>query len=152
MSDELQDLYQELILDHNRHPLNLREMPDATRSVEADNPLCGDQLRLYVRIEGDRIADISFQGQGCAISMASASLLTERLKGASVDEARALFDQVHRALTAAEDTPVDEDVLGKLAALVGVRRYPMRVKCATLSWHAMRAALEPDAPDWVSTE
>jgi nitrogen fixation NifU-like protein len=151
MNADLADLYQELILDHNRHPNNFRDMPNATRSVEADNPLCGDRLRLFVRLEGDRIADISFQGSGCAISVASASLLTERLMGATRAEAEALFEAVHELLTA-EHPPADEVALDKLMALAGVRRYPMRVKCATLSWHALRAALQSESSDRVSTE
>jgi nitrogen fixation NifU-like protein len=148
---DLGDLYQELILDHCRHPRNFRAMPDATRSVEGDNPLCGDRLRLYVRLDGERIADISFQGSGCAISVASASLLTERLNGATVAEANALFRTVHRLLTTL-DSEVDEAALGELAALAGVRQYPMRVKCATLSWHALKAALHEEAPAHVSTD
>jgi len=150
-SDDLRDLYQELILDHSRHPSNFRTMPDATRSVEADNPLCGDHLRLYVRLEGARITDISFQGSGCAISMASASLLTERLKGETVAEAGALFETVHRLLTEQRGTD-DEAHLGKLEALSGVRQFPMRVKCATLSWHALKAALNDETTGQVSTE
>ena len=119
MSDEygdLRDLYQELILDHSRHPSNFRAMPDATRSVEGDNPLCGDHLRLFVRLQGERIADISFEGSGCAISVASASLLTERIKGTTVAEAEALFHRVHRLLTM-EEAATDEAELGELAAL-----------------------------------
>jgi nitrogen fixation NifU-like protein len=154
MSDdygELRDLYQELILDHSRHPSNFRAMPDATRSVEGDNPLCGDHLRLYVRLRGERIADISFQGSGCAISVASASLLTKRVQGKTVAEAEALFQRVRRMLTTEEEA-ADEPALGELEALSGVRQFPMRVKCATLSWHALRAALQGEATDQVSTE
>jgi nitrogen fixation NifU-like protein len=154
MSDdygELRDLYQELILDHSRHPSNFRAMPDATRSVEGDNPLCGDHLRLYVRLQGERIADISFQGSGCAISVASASLLTKRVQGKTVAEAEALFQRVRRMLTTEEEA-ADEAALGELEALSGVRQFPMRVKCATLSWHALRAALQGEATDQVSTE
>lgn len=151
MSREMDDLYQEIILDHNRRPQNFRRMTDATRTIEADNPLCGDRLELYLRIEGDRIVDISFQGSGCAISVASASLLTERLKGASLTEAEALFERVHTVLTE-EHPEADEAELGDLAALAGVRKYPMRVKCATLSWHALHAALHDDAPGRVHTE
>ena len=148
---DLRDLYQELILDHSRHPSNHRAMPDATRSVEGDNPLCGDHLRLFVRLEGERIADISFEGSGCAISVASASLLTERIKGTTVAEAEALFRRVHRLLTTEEEA-TDEAALGGLEALAGVRQFPMRVKCATLSWHALRAALRDEATEQVSTE
>ncbi len=150
MSDGLEDLYEEIILDHNRHPANFRPMPEANRVVEADNPLCGDRLDLFLRIEGDRIADISFQGSGCAISTASASMLTKRLKGATLEDAARLFAAVHGVLT--EDRPQDElEALGELASLAGVRRYPMRVKCATLSWHALQAALQ-GGPGEVRTE
>jgi nitrogen fixation NifU-like protein len=149
--NELEDLYQELILDHNRHPANFRPMADANRAIEADNPLCGDRLTLYLKIDGDRIADISFQGSGCAISVASASMLTQRLKGATLTEAEALFRAVHAVLTE-EHAAADEEALGNLAALAGVRRYPMRVKCAPLSWHALKAALSGEAADYVSTE
>jgi len=152
MSSELEELYKEVILDHSRHPRNFREMPAATRMVEGRNPLCGDVLRLYIKLEGDRIEDLSFQGRGCAISLASASLLTERLKGASIEEGVQLFEAVHEMLT--DDTPAAEDIppLGKLASLAGVHKYPMRIKCATLSWHALRAALESDHPQPVTTE
>ncbi|MGD2082558.1 MAG: SUF system NifU family Fe-S cluster assembly protein [Chromatiales bacterium] len=155
MSEGLEDLYQEIILDHNRHPANFRPMADATRRVEADNPLCGDRLEIFLKLEGDRIVDVSFQGSGCAISVASASLLTQRLKGATVEEAERLFETVHAALTgehAEADQAVDWEALGDLAALAGVRRYPMRVKCATLSWHALKAALEGRDDEWVTTE
>jgi nitrogen fixation NifU-like protein len=154
MSDDygdLRDLYQELILDHSRHPANFRAMPEATRSVEGDNPLCGDPLRLYVRFQGERIADISVEGSGCAISVASASLLTERVKGKTVAAPEALFHRVHRMLTG-EVQAADEAELGELAARAGVRPFPMRVKCATLSWHALRAALQGEATEQVSTE
>lgn len=153
MTDELDDLYQEIILDHNRHPANFRPMAAADRTVEADNPLCGDRLTLYLKLDGERIADLSFQGSGCAISVASASLLTERLKGATVAEAQALFATMHGVLTGAIDDADTTEALGSLAALAGVRRYPMRVKCATLSWHALKAALGAEgAADIVSTE
>jgi nitrogen fixation NifU-like protein len=151
LSDELEDLYQEILLDHNRHPLNFRPMAGADRVVEADNPLCGDRLTLFVKLEGECIADISFEGSGCAISVASASMLTQRLKGATVAEAQRLFAQVHAVLTEPE-AAADEASLGELAALAGVRRYPMRVKCATLSWHALKAALDPGGDGLVTTE
>jgi nitrogen fixation NifU-like protein len=151
LTTELEDLYQEIILDHNRHPENFRPMADADRVVQADNPLCGDRLTLFLKVEGGRIKDISFQGSGCAISVASASMLTERLKGARVEEAQRLFASLHAALTDA-DPAVDADELGSLAALAGVRRYPMRVKCATLSWHALKAALEGGGRGLVTTE
>ena len=151
MSGELEELYKEVILDHNRHPRNFRAMPAATRTVEGHNPLCGDTLRLYLKLDGDHIEDVSFQGRGCAISVASASLLTERLKGCTVQEAEQLIEAVHDALTSdkpATDTPM----LGKLASLAGVRKYPMRIKCATLSWHTLKAALRSDHPEPVTTE
>ena len=152
MSSELEDLYQEIILDHNRKPANFRTMDDATATIDADNPLCGDRLQLYLKIDGDKIADISFQGSGCAISVASASMLTERLKGATVAEAERLFHAVHAVLTDADPgAEPDLDSLGNLAALSGVRRYPMRIKCATLSWHALHAALQGTS-DAVTTE
>ena len=151
MSGELEELYKEVILDHNRHPRNFREMPAATRTVEGHNPLCGDILRLYLKLDGDRIEDISFQGRGCAISVASASLLTERLKGGTVDEAERLIGAVHDVLTS-DQPAADTTSLGKLASLAGVRKYPMRVKCATLSWHTLKTALRSDHPAPVTTE
>jgi nitrogen fixation NifU-like protein len=150
MNSELRDLYQEIILDHNRHPRNFAAMGDASRQVEADNPLCGDRLRLYVKLEAGRIADISFQGTGCAISMASASMLTERVKGATVQEAEAMVAAVHDLLTG-EPPPEPTKELGELEALAGVRKYPMRVKCATLGWHALKSALGGEPPPAVVT-
>ena len=148
---DLQELYQEVILEHNRHPRNFRTMTDASSSIMADNPVCGDWLQLYLKVEADRITDISFEGSGCAISMASVSLLTERLKGETVQEALRLFTAVHDLLTCEhhQDTKIS---LGDLEVLEGVCNYPMRVKCATLSWHALRAALEEEPPPTVSTE
>jgi nitrogen fixation NifU-like protein len=137
---ELNDLYQELILDHKRHPRNFRDMPDATRAVDGHNPLCGDQLRLFVKIVDGRVEDVSFIGIGCAISMASASMLTETVKGRTVDEAQRLFADVHDLLTSPHPQ-TDPAELGNLGALAGVHEYPMRVKCATLSWHTLDTAL-----------
>lgn len=145
MNGDLRELYQEIILDHNRRPRHLHAIADASRRVAADNPLCGDQLQLYLKLEADRIVDISFEGSGCAISIASASMLTERLKGKTVQEAAALFETVHDLFTRQPPPDVTED-LGELGALAGVRRYPMRVKCATLSWHALKAALSDEPP------
>jgi nitrogen fixation NifU-like protein len=149
MSD-LNDLYQEVILDHNRRPHNFRaiERPDAKQ--EGYNPLCGDRLTLYLTLDGDVIKDVAFQGSGCAISKASASLMTDALKGKTVPEARELFEQFHAMITSDPDTPAAD--LGKLSVLAGVREYPTRVKCASLAWHTMKAAVahETDAP--VSTE
>ena len=151
MNAELEDLYQEIILDHNRNPANFRPMEDASRRIEADNPLCGDRLELFLKLKDDRIDDISFQGNGGAISVASASLLTERLKGATLADAAHWFETMHDLLTS--DAPeFNETELGNLAALAGVRRYPMRVKCATLSWHALKAALTGDEDGSVTTE
>jgi nitrogen fixation NifU-like protein len=138
---ELTDLYQELILDHNRRPRNYGAMTDATDTARGDNPLCGDKLTLYLRRDGDRIAAVSFEGSGCAISKASASLMTEAVTGRTTREAQALFDRVHALITGAPD-PGDPSVsLGKLEVLSGVREFPMRVKCASLAWHTLRAAL-----------
>ncbi len=142
---ELSDLYQELILDHNRRPRNYGALPDADHTAKGYNPLCGDKLTIYAKLDGDRISGLSFEGSGCAISKASASLLTDAVKGKTVEEAGALFSRVHAMLT----TPVGKDVpeadlesMGKLAALSGVREFPVRVKCASLAWHTLKAALE----------
>jgi nitrogen fixation protein NifU and related proteins len=149
MSD-LRDLYQEVILDHNRHPRNFGPLPAANHRAEGNNPLCGDRVTVYLDVAGDRIRDLSFEGAGCAISTASASLMTEALKGRSVEEARQLFHGFHELVTQGKE---GED-LGKLAVFTGVREYPMRVKCATLAWHTLLAALDAnDAEDQsVSTE
>jgi nitrogen fixation protein NifU and related proteins len=136
---ELSDLYQEVILDHNRRPRNFRVIDQASRQQEGYNPLCGDRLTLYVTLDGDRISDLAFQGSGCAISKASASLMTETLKGKTVDEARELFEKFHDMVTSSPDTEAED--LGKLSVLSGVREYPTRVKCASLAWHTVRAAL-----------
>ncbi len=150
--NELQDLYREVILDHNRRPRNFGELEDADRIVEGVNPLCGDRMTLYVKLNGDTVQDIRFKGTGCAISVASSSLMTERVKGASLQDTLALFKKVHDMLTAAEfDESANIEELDKLAALSGVRAYPTRVKCATLAWHALRNALT-GTHDEVSTE
>jgi nitrogen fixation NifU-like protein len=144
--NDLRDLYQEVILDHNRRPRNFGPLPAANHQAEGNNPLCGDRVTVYVDVEEDRIRDVSFEGAGCAISTASASLMTEALKGRSVEEARQLFHGFHGLVTKG-----DEDDLGKLAVFTGVREYPMRVKCATLAWHTFMAALDAkDQP--VTTE
>ena len=140
MSD-LTDLYQEVILDHNRRPRNFRALPDATRVANGHNPLCGDKLRLYLRLDGDRIADISFEGSGCAISKASASLMTDAVKGQTIDDATSLFDKFHSIVTTPIDQAIDEESVGKLAVLAGVREFPARVKSASLAWHTLKAAL-----------
>lgn len=139
MSD-LRDLYQEVILDHNRRPRNFGVLEDANRSADGYNPLCGDRLRVTARVEDDRIADVRFQGSGCAISKASASVMTEVVKGKTVEEVDRLFERFHQMVTAPLGTPVAED-LGKLAVFAGVAEFPVRVKCASLAWHTLRAAL-----------
>lgn len=136
----LGELYQELILEHNRSPRNYREIPEADAHAEGNNPLCGDQVRVYVRLDGDRIEDVSFQGSGCAISRASASLMTGAVKGKTREEADALFDRFHGLVTGT--LPQSEAAtLGKLAAFAGVAEFPIRVKCASLPWHTLKAAL-----------
>ena len=149
---ELNDLYRDVILDHNRHPRNFGPLDPADASVEGFNPMCGDRLTLRLRMQDDTIGDIRFEGQGCAISTASASLMTEAVKGKTRTEAMQLFERVHHLLT--DDAAQVSDELGKLAALSGVREYPARVKCASLCWHTLSSALQAsgshDAP--VSTE
>jgi nitrogen fixation NifU-like protein len=141
MSD-LHDLYQEVILDHNKHPRNFRALPDATREAKGHNPLCGDRLVLQMKLDADRITDVSFLGSGCAISKASASLMTDAIKGRTLDEATALFEKFHTMVTTPMDQPVDEAAVGKLAVLAGVREFPARVKCASLAWHTLMAAIQ----------
>lgn len=150
--DDLQELYREVILDHNRTPRNFGELKDATRIIDGVNPLCGDKMTLYVKLHAGTIEDISFKGTGCAISVASSSLMTERVKGRTVTETLALFGQIHDLLTG-EHVHVHVEELDKLAALGGVREYPTRVKCASLAWHALKAAVADDeAKHNVSTE
>lgn len=146
----LRELYQEVILDHNRHPRNLGVLPDADRTAEGSNPLCGDKLSVFLKIDGDVISDIRFQGSGCAISKASASLMTDRVKGQTLAEVQRLFERFQAMVTTDTDQPRLED-FGKLSVLAGVRDYPMRVKCATLAWHTLRAAVDAET-DIVSTE
>jgi nitrogen fixation NifU-like protein len=141
MSD-LSELYQEVIIDHNKNPRNFKKLEGANRRAEGYNPLCGDQITVYLKLEDDVIKDIAFQGSGCAISKASASMMTASLKGRTEAEAAALFDKVHRMLTRKPESEVDEQELGKLAVLSGVCRFPARVKCASLSWHTLQAALK----------
>jgi len=150
---QLNDLYRDVILDHNRRPRNFGPLEAASATIEGFNPLCGDRLTLRLRLDDQSIGDIRFEGEGCAISTASASLMTEAVKGKTRGEALALFERVHRLLTE-DDAPIDED-LGKLAALSGVREFPARVKCASLCWHTLASALqapEPAALPAVSTE
>jgi len=144
----LEDLYQEVILDHSKRPRNFRQMADATGRVEGYNPLCGDKLALFVKLDGETVKDISFVGAGCAISTASASLMTESVKGKSRQEAVKLMERFHNLLTS--DKPPAGD-LGKLTVFSGVREFPARVKCATLAWHTLKSALTGEG-EVISTE
>ncbi len=146
---ELSELYQEVILDHNKTPRNFGKLETANRKAEGSNPLCGDKLTVFLELEGDRIVDISFVGSGCAISTASASIMTETLKGKRLEEAQRLFGDFH-ALVTGREAP-GSGSLGKLAVFHGVSEFPVRVKCATLAWHTFQAALE-DREEPVSTE
>ncbi len=151
MFEDLRDLYQEVIFDHNRNPRNFRVMDDANRKVDGFNPLCGDRLTLFLKIDPEHIIqDASFQGSGCAISTASVSLMTEIVKGKTEQEAEQLFQAFHE-MTTGQDENVNREAVGKLAVLAGVREYPARVKCATLAWHTLDAALKNQATS-VSTE
>jgi nitrogen fixation NifU-like protein len=144
------DLYQETILDHSKRPRNCHAMADANRKAEGYNPLCGDTLKLFLRVENDIVRDVSFMGSGCAISTASASLMTESLKGKTREEALKMLERFHDLLTT--DTPVTKE-LGKLVVFCGVRDYPARVKCATLAWHTLRSALNNvEIEETVTTE
>ncbi len=143
MSADLSELYQQVILDHNKRPRNRGKLPTANRVAHGDNPTCGDQCNVYLRLEGDRIAEISFDGSGCAISQASASLMTTQVKGRTAAEVEALYQQFHHIVTTGE-TP---DEISDLAAFAGVHTFPARIKCATLSWHAALDALKQPAPN-----
>ena len=140
MSTDLEALYQEVILDHNRKPRNFRELPDADHTAEGKNPLCGDQLKLYVKLDGDRLGDVAFTGSGCAISRASASIMTASVKGKTREEAESLFERFHKLVTGRYEG--DPKQLGQLAVFSGVSKFPVRVKCASLSWHTLRSALD----------
>ncbi len=145
MMFDLKDLYQQVIVDHNKSPRNFHAMPDATNKAEGFNPLCGDKLTLYFKLDDKNvIRDISFEGSGCAISTASASLMTEQLKGKSMAEVKALFSRFHDMVTSDPTVPADVEGLGKLAVLGGVREFPSRIKCATLCWHTFNTALAGD--------
>jgi nitrogen fixation NifU-like protein len=151
MSD-LMDLYQEVILDHNKAPRNFGPMEDADHFAEGNNPLCGDQLRLYIKMDGDRVEQIRFQGSGCAISTASASLMTEIVSGKTLEEVEELYERFHELLTGDPSVVAEAGPeLGKLAVFSGVREFPVRVKCATLAWHTLQAALQ-DQQQPVTTE
>lgn len=147
---ELNELYQETILEHNKNPRNFREIEDADNKALGNNPLCGDALQVFVKMEDDVVTDVAFKGSGCAISKASASMMTQAVKGKNRAEADQLFDEFHRMVTGELDIEKDENHLGKLRAFAGVLEFPARVKCASLSWHTLKAALHGD--DAVSTE
>ena len=143
MTEDLRELYQEVILDHSKRPRNFHAMPEANRSALGHNPLCGDRVTVFVHVEGDLVQDVSFEGAGCSISTASASMMTDALKGKTTAEARALFERFHELVTAdPSKAAVAASELGKLAVFAGVHEFPMRVKCASLAWHTLKAALE----------
>ena len=148
---DLRELYQEVILDHNKRPRNFRVPDPVNRKAEGYNPLCGDKITVFLYVEGDVIKDLGFQGTGCAISKASASMMTDVLKGKTLEQANEFFEQFHSMVTAPANVDVETVALGKLAVLAGVREYPMRVKCASLAWHTMKAAMQAEH-DVVSTE
>jgi nitrogen fixation NifU-like protein len=148
---ELGDLYQQVILDHNRSPRNFRVMEDAQRVASGDNPLCGDKIKVYLKLDGDVIEEVSFHGSGCAISQASASLMTTAVLGRSADAANELFRMFHDMVTDPGQGEPDRKALGKLVAFAGVREFPARVKCANLAWHTLHAALDQQAEP-ISTE
>src|SRR5215210_8349899 len=147
---ELSDLYQEVILEHNKNPRNFREIENADKTAEGHNPLCGDQLKLYIAMENDTVKDVAFKGSGCAISKASASMMTQVVKGKTREEAEIIFDEFHRMVLGELDEETEENHLGKLKIFAGVREFPARVKCASLSWHTLHAALTGEGE--VSTE
>lgn len=147
---ELNELYQETILEHNKNPRNFRDIEDADKTADGKNPLCGDALRVYVKMEGDTVADVAFKGSGCAISKASASMMTQTIKGKTLPEAERLFSEFHKMVTGELDIETDENDLGKLKIFAGVLEFPARVKCASLSWHTLNAALHDQ--EEVSTE
>ncbi len=148
---DLRELYQEVILDHNRRPRNFKVLADANRTAEGYNPLCGDRLTVYLKLDGDVVREVSFQGSGCAISKASASLMTDAVKGKTLEQAHALFEGFHRMVTASTESEPDLETMGKLAVLAGVREFPARVKCASLAWHTLNAAINAEAEP-VTTE
>jgi len=143
VSDELRELYQEVIVDHSKHPHNFREMPSARHRADGHNPLCGDRVTVFLHVEDGAIRDVSFQGAGCSISTASASMMTDALRGKTVEEAKALFARFHELVTSDPTRASSAGAaLGKLGVFAGVSEFPMRVKCASLPWHTMKAALE----------
>ncbi len=148
---DAQDLYQEIVMDHNRRPRNFGSIADSTSSSEGFNPLCGDQVTVFLKVSDEIVEDVSFEGIGCAISKSSASMMTEGVKGKSVEEALIVFQAFRRMLTTTSDQVEDSEILGDLEILKGVSQYPTRIKCATLSWHTLQAALQGSGSD-VSTE
>jgi len=148
--NELHDLYQEILLDHYKRPRNFGPLAGADGDAEGHNPLCGDRVHVHVKLDGDRLGEVRFEGSGCAISTASASMMTEAVRGKTRADAEALYERFHDVVTGA--AAADDEALGELAALAGVREFPMRVKCATLAWHTLRAALEGGGARRVSTE
>ncbi|MQG74864.1 MAG: SUF system NifU family Fe-S cluster assembly protein [SAR202 cluster bacterium] len=148
---DAQDLYQEIVMDHNRRPRNFGSIADSTSSSEGFNPLCGDQVTVFLKVSDEIVEDVSFEGVGCAISKSSASMMTEGVKGKSVEEALIVFQAFRRMLTTTSDQVEDSEILGDLEILKGVSQYPTRIKCATLSWHTLQAALQGSGSD-VSTE
>jgi len=147
---ELNDLYQQVILDHNKNPRNFREIEGATSQADGNNPLCGDALRVYLTVENNLVTDVAFKGSGCAISKASASMMTQAVKGKTRAEAEILFDEFHKMVTGELDPEIQESHLGKLKIFAGVLEFPARVKCASLSWHTLHAALNNE--ELASTE
>ncbi len=147
---ELNELYQETILEHNKNPRNFREIEGADKVADGNNPLCGDALRVYVKMDGETVSDVAFKGSGCAISKASASMMTQVVKGKTREEADRIFDEFHRMVTGGLDIKTDENELGKLRIFAGVLEFPARVKCASLSWHTLDAALHDK--EEISTE
>jgi len=138
---ELDDLYRELVADHAKQPRNFREMPDSDHRADGNNPICGDKLTVWVKVSNGRLVDVCFKGSGCAISTSSASMMTQAMTGKTLEEAKLLFERFHDLLTGAADVEPDSGHFGKLAAFAGVRKFPIRVKCATLPWHTLLAAL-----------
>ncbi|MBV6496155.1 MAG: SUF system NifU family Fe-S cluster assembly protein [Acidobacteria bacterium ACB1] len=147
---ELSELYQEVILEHNKNPRNFREIESPDRTADGNNPLCGDALRVYVKLDGDTVTDVAFKGSGCAISKASASMMTQFVKGKSREEAEVIFDEFHRMVTGELNAEAEENHLGRLKIFAGVLEFPARVKCASLSWHTLHAALQGEGE--VTTE
>ncbi len=147
---ELSDLYQQVILDHNKNPRNFKKLETANRTADGHNPLCGDELKVYLELENDTVKDVAFEGSGCAISKASASMMTQSVKGKTLAEAEILFKEFHKMVTGELDEETVPNNLGRLKIFAGVRDYPARVKCASLSWHTMHAALVGE--EIVSTE